>query len=80
MFRLPVALREFVGREAEREDRSMASVIRRCVEAARQANGQVLALVGPIHVIPTYALGFELLSLGSKVFERSIHDKHSSYP
>ena len=37
--RLPVALREFVEREAEREDRSMASVIRRCVEAARQAGG-----------------------------------------
>ena len=33
---LPVALCEFVEREAEREDRSMASVIRRCVEAARQ--------------------------------------------
>ena len=36
---LPVALCEFVEREAEREDRSMASVIRRCVEAARQAGG-----------------------------------------
>ena len=37
---LPVALREFVEREAECEDRSMASVIRRCVEAARQAGGR----------------------------------------
>jgi hypothetical protein len=31
---LPVELREFVRRAAEREDRSMASVIRRFVAAA----------------------------------------------
>jgi hypothetical protein len=32
---LPAALQAFVEREAEREDRSLASVVRRCVTAAR---------------------------------------------
>jgi hypothetical protein len=38
-------------------------------EHAEKASGCVLAPVGPSHVIPTYALGFELLPLGGKVFE-----------
>ena len=35
---LPAELREFVERQAEREDRSVASVIRRLVAAAAQAD------------------------------------------
>jgi hypothetical protein len=37
---------------------------------AGAAAEQVLFLwIGPSHVFPTFALGFELVSLGSKVFE-----------
>ena len=39
-------------------------------QTCRQRAQQVLFLwIGPSHVFPTFALGFELVSLGSKVFE-----------
>ena len=37
---LPAELREFVERQAEREDRSVASVIRRLVAEAAHAEGE----------------------------------------